>query len=486
MKKKILGIVISLFSMAIVFGLVAYGTLTYIRNKNVEETGNLLGVSWYNEQDPEFTITTKEELYEFAKLSDYYSFDGQTVRLGADIVINEGNAEDWVKNAPKTRWTPIKNFAGTFDGQGHTISGLYAKAYQTPMALFIHTEYTSTIKDVSLVNSLFKTGGNGGVASFLSNGGGELKKLYSDAIFVHDGEKVGGIASDVTAQSIIENCWFEGSIEATSRNVGGIVDVVTKGARVTIKHCLFSGDIEQKYDWNGTRTAGIVGRITGNSTVIISDTLSCGTMRTAIESEIGALIGKSEAGSNVTVTDSYTSKATHSAVVGNKGATQTGDAIGIYGQYLIGTKAYQWTSLDFESFWVAVEDETPILKCFAKDVTPLSLVGVPKEFDTSWFSESSSNMVITTRQQLYGFAYLSMSNTFTGQTVQLGSDITFNSGKASSWRKNTPEYLWYPIKNFAGTFDGQGHTVRGICLKENGYVDSYNGFFWQSRSGKHY
>ena len=82
-------------------------------------------VSWYQEDGEEFTITTMEQLYGFAQLSESYDFKGQTIKLGADIVVNEGNAEDWKKKAPEHRWITITGFAGCFDGEGHTISGVY-------------------------------------------------------------------------------------------------------------------------------------------------------------------------------------------------------------------------------------------------------------------------------------------------------------------------------------------------------------------------
>lgn len=57
------------------------------------------------------------------------------MKLGADIVVNEGNASDWANERPRLRWTPISNFAGSFDGQGHTISGIYGKSHGSKMAL---------------------------------------------------------------------------------------------------------------------------------------------------------------------------------------------------------------------------------------------------------------------------------------------------------------------------------------------------------------
>ena len=55
--------------------------------------GNVLDVDWYDPNGAEFTISTVEQLYQLAELSQFYDFAGQTVKLGADITVNTGNAE---------------------------------------------------------------------------------------------------------------------------------------------------------------------------------------------------------------------------------------------------------------------------------------------------------------------------------------------------------------------------------------------------------
>jgi hypothetical protein len=67
------------------------------------------------------------------------------VKLGADIVFNEGDAQDWADSRPANRWFPIEGFAGEFDGQGNTISGLYGNAADAPMGLFAATHPKSKI-----------------------------------------------------------------------------------------------------------------------------------------------------------------------------------------------------------------------------------------------------------------------------------------------------------------------------------------------------
>lgn len=152
--KKDKKISIAVLSVLVVAALVAggLGLATYFGFFQKEvETGNKVNVDWYSEDEKRFTISTVEELYELAALSDFYDFKGQTIKLDADIVVNEGDAKEWRKNAPARRWNPIRNFAGTFDGQGHTISGLYGFGLDTSMGLFAETSSKSIIKNLKLV-----------------------------------------------------------------------------------------------------------------------------------------------------------------------------------------------------------------------------------------------------------------------------------------------------------------------------------------------
>ena len=114
-------------------------------------------VAWYEEDGKEFLITTAEELRGIAKLSKKHDFKGQTIKLGADIVLNEGDYTQWKKEFLKSSWTPIEGFAGTFDGDGHTISGLYCVAngfsvvgkevLWNPSGMFVDSTDDAVIRD---------------------------------------------------------------------------------------------------------------------------------------------------------------------------------------------------------------------------------------------------------------------------------------------------------------------------------------------------
>ena len=476
-KKKILGIAALSIGTLLVSAVLAFGLSLLLQKKNVAETGNILGVKWYDPEEKEFVIKTKEELYDFAALSDFYTFENQTVKLGADIVLNEGNAEDWSEKAPQERWIPISKFKGVFDGQGHTISGVYGRSVEAPMGLFTYTDKSCTIQDLKLVNSYFETRGSSGTGSFSGIGDGKFIKLYSDAIINCKGETVGGIVGCIKTQATLDECWYDGDIHVTARESGGLVATILNG-RVTIKHCLFSGNLESEHSFDGTRTGGMIGRIDKTVGLNVSDSLVCGDVTMAGAGYSGSIIGVAYSGAQIVFTDSY-----DGAICNRPNSIASGNVNGapirVSNTQLIGKKAYQWTTLDFENYWAAVEDETPALKCFAEQ--PLDLTGVEKEYDLSWYMKGVRNFTLTNAKQLYGFQMLSNSTNFSGVTIQLGADIVLNEGKAADWIKNkskAPEISWNPVGTsslpFAGTFDGQGHSISGLYI---GKTKQYNGLF---------
>ena len=460
---------------ALVMGLLCAGIFMFW-GKIKATTYNKLGVEWYDEDGKEFTITTADELYELAALSDFYTFEGQTIRLGADIVVNEGNAKDWGETPPSKKWYPISGFAGKFDGQGHTISGLYGTGIDTAMALFSNTDKYCEVYDFKLVNSRFETKGTGGTASIFTGGGGNFARIYSDAIVSCTSDNCGGFASRVTRQAVLDECWFDGEVYTTSKDCGGMVDFVDS-CTLTIKHSLCSGDVYSTYSLAGTRTGGFCGKVgTGAvaTQLILEDSLYSGKMDMARATYSGSAVGVYYAASSVSAKNTYVANESYEYVMGQSGAQgKLEGAVTNYGiSYLTGFQSYMWTNLDFQNYWAVVEDDTPILKYFAEDVPDLT--GVQRVYDTSWYSDMEDTFELNTKEELYGLYMLSAGNTFDGKTIKLGSDIVLNEGKAEDWKDEPQYYMWFPIVNFAGEFDGQGHSISGI------YLDTSNmgaGFF---------
>ena len=477
MRKKQLFIYIGMFLIAILAMLgITYGIRQAIR------AGNLAGIDWYDVNGKEFTIYTVEELYEVEILSNYYDFEGQTIKLGADIVVNEGNAEDWHTEAPKNKWQPITEFAGTFDGQGHSISGLYGKAGSMSMGLFSETKEGCVIKDLKVLNSYFSNKSNNGVGSILGEGTGTIQQVYSDAIIYGEGESNGGFAGLITDDLVMEECWFDGQVTGEKRSNGGLIGWVDKKGDVTIDNCLNTGFITFT-GTGGTKTGGFIGGISeftyrpDMSLVEIKNSLSAGEIGVT-GSYTGVAVGANRKNGSLTFENTYgvvsTEDESKEITVGISDGKMVGNVIPRFRETLVGVGGYQWTNLDFEKYWSCVDGNTPIPKCFADE--SLSLAGVEKKVDTSWYKKNQTEFVLKDVADFWGFAMISAQTDFDGVTVKLDSDITLNEGDSSLWRETAPEYNWFPCYSFSGIFDGQGHTISGVYCYTNG---RYIGMFKQ-------
>lgn len=166
--------IISLFTaLCIVFGVL--GTFTVFADDTAAD----------------LEISTLAELEEFRDdVNSGNTYEGKTVKLTADIDMSEKYGEG------KESWTPIRTFAGIFDGNGHKICNLYyydgTEEFDTenPVGFFIYNN--GTIKNLGIEGSI-------------------THMRYS---------MVGGIAA--MSDGIIENCYFSGMITSPA-HVGGIV-----------------------------------------------------------------------------------------------------------------------------------------------------------------------------------------------------------------------------------------------------------------------
>ena len=437
-------------------------------DKHYSVTGD---ISWYDENEKEYTITTAEQLLGLAELSQQVSFKGKTVKLGADIIYNEGDATSWKEEAPENEWIAIVNYEGTFDGQGHTISGLYANVWGESMGMFVNAQ-GAVIQDFKLVNSYYSMSGDDAVGGIVAKGGATVKRVYTDIIIDCDGWYAGGIFATVQydGTSEIEECWFDGEINMTGRYGSGIVAASYEG-ETTIKHCLNTGSVTSTFE--GILSAGI-GGICGvtKATMHISDCLNIGEIvSTNNRPEVGSVIGVSTG--KTTMESAWAAE--ESSVTGVGSGLTTGCARTVALETLSGYGGYLRTDLDFDTYWAVVEEDTPILAYFADTVPSIDKTMVRTwGIDLSWYDKKQSQYLITTPEQLLGLAVLSKGGeTFYGKIVRLGADIVCNTGAATKYAKEIPLNGWIPIKNFYGMFDGQGHTISGLYASGRDHM----GFF---------
>lgn len=459
------------------------------RNLLTEYSGSgTADTSWYDADatDKRHVIVTAADLYGFAELSASNNFAADTIYLGADIAVNEGNASNWNSTThPTYEWIPIgraTEFKGVFDGFGDTISGLYANSTAQFTGLFGKTADGSTVKNLRVENSYFCdfTNANSLIGSIVGRGYGNLKNIYSNAIIETSGQYAGGIVGWVAdaGNTHFAECWFDGQVTTSYYSAGGILGGGT-GGPISLTNCLNSGTITSTcVASDGAYAAGLVGYLSRKATTVLEDCLNTGNIRVKATLRAGTIIGNSRA--NLTFTDVYTANTitntdgktinfangmnpgvgTYSS---NEGPVWSGDGTPYLVSSIKGFDAYSNLAFDFDNDWVAIAYGNPELR----SMTTNSILA---SADTSWYSSASSNKnyTITTVEELYGFAQLSQTETFDGWTIKLGDDIIVNKGDAESWGTSAPKYGWTPIAmdiDFNGTFDGQGYTIEGLYLK---------------------
>ena len=152
-------------------------------------------------------------------------------------------------------WTPIgrpRGYTGTFDGQGHTITGLNISPSEDAAALFHQINGDGTVMNLQLKDVTYNgVTAMGGIAH---GNYGTITACSVTGTLTNNGH-VGGIAA--TNLGTITACWFSGTITGGS-SIGGIAGSNTNAGS-------YNGKITACY-WSGEEISNGVGYdVTGNS-----------------------------------------------------------------------------------------------------------------------------------------------------------------------------------------------------------------------------
>ena len=269
------------------------------------EAKQLTDYTWYADDIKTYTISTADQLYKFNECCNEVTdwFKDKVIQLGDDITLNSVVGETdaakkatvlaWRSKAPSNKWSPI-NLKGTFDGQGHTISGIYVKSTATYTGLF-NTLYSGAIvTDLKIVNSYFEGNGSNtrsGVGSVVGRNNGTIDTVYSDAVVINSKEMTGGIVgmSVDAGENCVKNCWFNGTIYASNNSVGGIQGGAYKTSSL-VEHCLNTGVLNIE---KGTGIGGLFGNVQDASNVTLKDSLNAGEYKkgTGSVKQLGSIVG---------------------------------------------------------------------------------------------------------------------------------------------------------------------------------------------------
>ena len=250
------------------------------------------------DSDEAYEIGNAGQLYWFAGLVNGTLTDGTAQNLKAnavltaDITVNEdlltsiNTDEDGnVTNGSSFKaWRPMgmadENgegyYKGIFDGNGHSISGLYVNRdeaaddvhiwFKSCIGLFGY--YSGVTRNLSVLDSYMRGEDCiGGICGY--NDGGTIQNCYSAATVCGD-SYIGGICGRSEGDSIIENCYNTGYVYGTTRSIGGICG----DNYSTIESCYNIGIVNGEFN-----VGGIVGVSSGlGNTIWIKDCYNRGNV----------------------------------------------------------------------------------------------------------------------------------------------------------------------------------------------------------------
>ena len=308
-------------------------TLPAVGQEQTVWDGTTVNTDWYNNNTgaTEFTISTAAELAGLAQLvnNETEDFNGQTIYLDADIQLN--NTEDWESWNENTTglnsWTPIGRsavgtyFEGTFDGQWHTISGIYINNEEEDNQGLFGFVTGGTIQNVNVAESYIRASRYvGGIVGYIEKASTVLNCSNSGTVIgTSEANAIAGGIVGYNNSSEVSNCFNSGTVKVIGAgtgpgypSVGGIVGYNYGSAIVS--NCSNSGTV------TGTGDNACIGGIVGYSNFIcaVSNSSNTGAMSGNSEA-VGGIIGSNT--SYASVTNSYYLESTCEAGVGNDSGT---------------------------------------------------------------------------------------------------------------------------------------------------------------------
>lgn len=218
------------------------GSMAYAEEKKQEEAVTAEEALKDREADivvEEISISNKEEFLKYVQRcqDDYYSY-GRIFNLQNDIDLS-GSSFDG-----------IPYFAGTFNGNGHTVSGLKISREGSDYGFFRYVGKTGRVKDLTVSGSVKVTGSAENVGGVVGTNYGILENCSFEGI-VTGNTNVGGIVGENRADGIVLTCYDKGTIVGTNE-VGGICGM----NRGILQNCENEGkindeDLKTTLDLNG-------------------------------------------------------------------------------------------------------------------------------------------------------------------------------------------------------------------------------------------
>ena len=236
-------------------------------------------------------------------------------------------------------WTPVGDsstpFKGTFDGDGHKITGLKITS-GSYIGLFGYVGEGATIKNVNLV------GAN-----------------------VFGVKRVGALIGQIKGNATVSNCTVDSTSHVTGSdsNTGGLIGEAAGGITVKLEKLINYATVTNTENNGTSRAAGIIAQVTSGANVTITNCVNNGAITTN-NGYAGGIVAAKQGGSKVsfencsnagTLTGNYTGSLIAWLVGGNwLSMTNSGDARTAIGAVNIsGNEGYTfYFTIDGEEYYI--------------------------------------------------------------------------------------------------------------------------------------
>lgn len=395
-------------------------------------SGTPLDKAFYSKTNKTIEISTAEQLLFVLNEANTNGtpYAGKTIKLVNDIVFNEGDYTKWEKTPPKYNLgTLVGNtggFAGTFDGDGHTISGLYINRLEAEtgtdpltglkvslfgtntnqqtgyVGLFTRVAADAKICNLRITNSYFSgTYATGAIVGCVVGDNVVIENVQVDNSIVYatytqtsdpsaadEKDKPGPYEKHCSSGGIVgmtsgnyvltfKDVLYHGTVVGCGRFVGGICGNMQK-CHLILKNVGFIGNYESRYGdvYKGVNlfkenSGGLIGRVTDNALADyaeigaqIDNCFFVGYFKANSESTTsGLLSGRCD---TCTVNNFYGNKDAYKNLLGEtncKDFNNLESCNGVKKSVLTGKGAVATIGLD-DNVWYDNEGVGPMLKAF--------------------------------------------------------------------------------------------------------------------------
>lgn len=432
--------------------------------------------NWYKKEgagtaDMPYELGNAVELAYFAKLvNEGNPFNEKYIQLTKNIALNAQDVP--TADGEPTLWTPIgtyvsrkdnKPFSGTFDGNGHAITGLYINNAAQYQGLFGNISTGGVVKNLAVAGRVIATGQN----------------------------NVGGIVARLSGGTV-QNCGFYGAVTAGTSNAGGVV------GQGSATNCWYyrtddGASVLGVYgSWSGINCYTNVSKSVSGTTVCTETQFKDGTVADLLNPyayENGLPLWK--VGSSYLNIDTalkydalvkLTTGVKNSTVAGKVGfgsslvqskLTNSGDALTLATAEGTGDVRYTVKNPQGDGVTITEADLVPTSTPYtvkAEDVDEQGTItlyfGTKDELmadlaESGWYyNQTSKSYTIKTSEELHFLATLVNDKhiDFSGKTITLNADIDLSGIKD-----------WAPIGKdadhpFKGTFNGNRKVISGLTV----------------------